>query len=646
MSSISVPTSLPTLYEHYTDGGIHSGLSADNQHFTLNEKNITLYSGAFHYFRVPKQHWRDRLRKMRAAGLNAVETYVPWNLHEPEKGVYDFGHGDSDMQDFLNIEEFLKIAHEEDLLTIVRPGPYICAEWEYGGLPSWLLAEKNITVRSSDAVFMKHVTRFFNALLPILTMLQFTKGGSIIGLQLENEFGYTRVGLKPTDKNYLQSLKDLMTQNGIVELLFTSDSPLLNADTGALPGILQTGNFKNMERLHLNKLRALQPDKALMVMEYWTGWYDHWSEEHHTTSADTFEKVLRNILNYPASVNLYMFVGSTNFGFLNGANINDGTTQTKNYQPTTTSYDYDSPITESGDYTNKYERVQKVIQEHNTVLTKLPTVPKLVSRVAYPEVMITEQLTLQEIQEQIKTKITSKELLPMEHLPINNNSGQSYGYIVYKKKNLNILPNSVLKISGRVSDTVIVLINGELKSPVLKNNSDLDGFGYWRLKDAELNLGAEEYMNATLELVVENFGRNNFGTLAQFKMLKGLWQGPVQINNKELEHWEIIPLEFKRKWNSKLTNWHDVKSTQTPALYKAKFTIVEARDTYIDMSEWTRGFVMINGFVLGRHAIIGPQMSLYLPAPLLNVGENEIVIFEHFSHATKIKFTTDPIWIV
>lgn len=232
-------TQLPTLYEFYTAGGIFNGLSMDQSYFTLNNKNITIYSGAMHYFRVPKEYWRDRLRKMRAAGLNAVETYVPWNLHEPEPNNFDFGAGGSDMQDFLNITEFLKTAQEEDLLAIVRPGPYICSEWEFGGLPSWLLRDKGIKVRTSERTYMKHVTSYFNVLLPILAALQFTNGGPIIALQVENEYGSTeQKGKFVPDKAYLEELRLLHLKNGIVELLFTSDSPTMHGSVGTIPGVL------------------------------------------------------------------------------------------------------------------------------------------------------------------------------------------------------------------------------------------------------------------------------------------------------------------------------------------------------------------------------------------------------------------------
>ncbi|KAG5895370.1 hypothetical protein JTB14_029594 [Gonioctena quinquepunctata] len=307
---------LPTLYEYYTSSGIHGGLNAEKPHFTLNDRNITIYSGALHYFRVPKAYWRDRLRKLRAAGLNTVETYVPWNLHEPQPGQFDFGQGGSDMEDFLNVTEFLNIAKEEDLLAIVRPGPYICTEWDFGGFPSWLLREKDIKVRTSDATYMKHVRRYFNMLLPILAMLQFTKGGPIIAFQVENEYGSTeKPGIFNPDKAYLRQLRQLMTNNGIVELLVTSDSPTLHGSVGTLPAdFLQTANFAANPEAEFKKLEQLQPNRPVMAMEFWTGWFDHWSELHHVRNDDDFYDTYERILKYPASVNMYMFHGGTNLG--------------------------------------------------------------------------------------------------------------------------------------------------------------------------------------------------------------------------------------------------------------------------------------------------------------------------------------------
>lgn len=384
-----------------------------------------------------------------------------------------------------------------------------------------------------------------------------------------------------------------------------------------------------------------------MAMEFWTGWFDHWSEIHHVRNDSEFYDVVDRILRYPASINMYMFHGGTNWGFLNGANIAGGGNDNRGYQPDTTSYDYNAPLTEAGDYTEKYVMVKELIKKYSRVLTRTPNVPSVTLRTAYPRVNITQQLKLREILDRIPYKFISERPAPMELLPMNNGSGQSYGYIVYRKVGLDIPRDSILKIGGHVCDTVMVLVNGILLSKPLMQKEDLDGFGYWRIKDGTLHLGTEDVSNATLELVVENWGRNNFGYLEQFFQYKGIWQGGVYLNNEELLDWQIIPMEFRKAWTNNLSGWHKLDDLWLPgpALYKATVTIDNLRDTYIDMSSWMKGIVIVNGLVLGRHAsTLGPQQALYLPAPLLRKGVNEIVIFEHFVGKDKIHFSEDPIF--
>ncbi|CAG9836262.1 unnamed protein product [Diabrotica balteata] len=328
--TVSKSDKISTLYEYFTDGGIQSGLNDKKPYFTLNGKEITILSGALHYFRVPRDYWKDRLRKYRAAGLNTVETYIPWNLHEYEDGIYDFGQGGSDFQDFLDLDMFIKLAKEEDLFVILRPGPYICAELDFGGLPSWLLRYDGIKIRTSDAKYVNLVKRYFIKLLRIVAPLQFTKGGPIIAVQIENEYGNLADESNKIDTKHLKQLKDILQENGIVELLFTSDTPS-NGFTGTVPEVLATANFQHEPEKELTLLKNFQPNKPLMVMEYWTGWFDHWAERHHTRTADNFGEVLDCILNFGASVNFYMFHGGTNWGFLNGANLkNKSVTATDN----------------------------------------------------------------------------------------------------------------------------------------------------------------------------------------------------------------------------------------------------------------------------------------------------------------------------
>lgn len=635
---------LPTLYEYYTSNGVHSGLSDEQPDFILNGLKIKIFSGALHYFRVHPQYWRDRFKKYRAAGLNCVETYVPWNVHEPEDGLFDFGRNpeQNDFSLFLDLVRFLKMAQEEDLLVILRPGPYICAEWEFGGLPSWLLRDKNLRIRTSDTKYLFYVERYFKQLLALVAPLQFTRGGSIIAVQIENEYGNVKEEGKPIDTAYLEALKKILRDNSIVELLFTSDTPAAGFQ-GTLPDVLATANFQEDCSTELALLKAYQPNKPLMVMEYWSGWFDHYTENHHERSVAKFEGVLEDILMWKSSFNLYMMHGGTNWGFLNGGNIYGTGDDNSGYQPDTSSYDYDAPLSENGDYTDKYLALQKLTAEYNETYIRQPPPPEPKFRVAYPDLTITEELSLDDLVSQSQIIIQSENLVSMEKLDINNGSGQSYGYIVYRKENIDIKAGSVLKIEGHVCDTVLVLINGKLVSKVLENEDDLNGFGYWRLKDSVLNLGDADYSNATLDLVVENFGRVNYGKLYQFNQYKGLWQGNVLINDKVLINWKIVPLEFKKKWVESLTDWKAPSFNTGPRLYKAILNLdSDPSDTYIDFKGWSKGFVVVNGFVLSRFFKLGPQQAGYLPAPLLTRGQNEILVFEHFVPASSVSFCADP----
>lgn len=312
------------------------------------------------------------------------------------------------------------------------------------------------------------------------------------------------------------------------------------------------------------------------------------------------------------------------------------------YQPDITSYDYDAPLSEAGDYTDKYYKVKDIVNKLNRIKVRQPVLPDLVKRVAYAPINITSQLAFTDLINQ-SSIFESENLIPMEKLNINNKSGQSFGYVVYRKTDLFIPKNSVLKIEGRVCDTVMVLINGQLISKVLKSQKDLDGFGYWRLKPSSLNLN-NEYKNATLELVVENWGRVNYGKLDQFKQHKGLWQGNVLLNDDILTKWQIIPLEFKKNWVKNLSDWKPAQFTTGPKLYKAILEIDAPKDTYIDMRDWNKGFIVVNGFVLARYCRLGPQQSAYLPAPFLKAGVNEILVFEHFVPSQNLKFVENLIF--
>lgn len=332
------------------------------------------------------------------------------------------------------------------------------------------------------------------------------------------------------------------------------------------------------------------------------------------------------------------FLGSTNFGFLNGATLQSK--NTSGLLPDTTSYDYDSPITEYGSYASKFSSVKEVIAKHNKIVTK-PIVPPVISSpISYPSIKPTGQILLSTAISETQGKIASVDVVPMEKLNINKGSGQSYGYVVYRKSGLTIPSNAVLKISGYVKDTVLVLVNGKLISPAPKTAKDLDGFGFWKLYNSTIILTKTALKNATIDLVVENCGRNTRAVL----FYKGLTD-PVYINNIQITHWEIVPLEFKKSWNNALTGWKTATSRlETSALYKFSLNITTPEDTFLDMRKWSKGIAIVNGFVLGRYFSLGPQQTLYLPAPLLKKGQNEIIIFEHYNAAELLVFTKAPIF--
>ncbi|XP_065170511.1 beta-galactosidase-1-like protein 2 [Atheta coriaria] len=629
--------SLPTVYEYYAGGGISAGLSTDQPYFTLNNKNITIYSGAMHYFRVPQDQWRDRLQKMRAAGLNTVETYIPWNLHEFQDGVYDIGNGGSDFSHLLNIQRFLEIAQEEDLLAIIRPGPYICSEWEFGGLPSWLLKNKGIRVRTSDELFMARVTSYFTMILSILSVLNWHSGGPIIAYQIENEYG----SLGERDMTYLNGLKQLFLDNGVKEMLFTSDGASIG-NLGQIPGVLYTANFAGDATNQLNIAQSYQPGKPSMVMEYWSGWFDHWTEQHHTTDIFSFTATLLEILNYPASVNFYMFHGGTNFGFMNGANSGNGAGDNSGFQPTTNSYDYDAPLNEHGDYTEKYWVIREILKEHGKNPVSIPDPPESKPLKAYPEIEITDEMSFSEmLQHDFLPNKQSEELVTMEEVD------QKYGYITYRKEQIDLPENTKLKVLGYVTDTLMVLLNGELLSPVLNHPDDLTKFGYWKSKDQVLEL--PECTNCTLDLIVENWGRVNFGGLHQFEQRKGFHEGQVLINDEPLQDVNIISVEFPWYSNPYWEDWTPSNGTELtgPKLCKATLTVDENEellDTYVDMRDWTKGIVIVNDYVLSRYSKLGPQQALYLPGSFLKKGENKILVFEHFNGSDSIKFSDKQIF--
>lgn len=330
---------------------------------------------------------------------------------------------------------------------------------------------------------------------------------------------------------------------------------------------------------------------------------------------------------------------------MNGANTVTTGQNNSGFQPTTTSYDYDSPISEFGNLTEKYFTIKNIISIHTTIKTKIPAVPDVKLPTKYLKLTSTGVLQFYELINNANVSIESKNVLPMEKLPINGNAGQSYGYIVYRKTNLTIPSGATLKIGGYIRDTVMVLVNGKLVSKIPKNASDICNFGYWKLSNSTLSLTIDAKEPSTLDLIVENMGRVNYGHISNFAQFKGLTDN-VFLNNKKLLKWKIIPFEFKKDWNKNLDGWSkNTTAVSSPALYKFELNLPEdPEDTFLNMTNWSKGITIVNGMVLGRYFFVGPEQSLYLPAPFLNKGKNDIIVFEHFAAAKSLEFSEVPLY--
>ncbi len=562
--------------------------------FFLDGKPLRVLSGAMHYFRTLPEYWEDRLIKIKQVGLNTVETYVPWNLHEPREGEFNF-------EGLCDIERFIQIAEKVGLYVIVRPSPYICAEWEFGGFPAWLLKNESVRLRCYDEYYLSKVSNYFKELLPRLVKYQCTKGGPVLMMQIENEYG-----TYGNDSRYLRFLQEEMVKNGIDVPLFTSDGETrMHLTGGTLPDVFKVINFVNTDPTDtFNNLKAMQPDKHIMCGEFWMGWFDHWGEHHHAgeQAVKNFALGAEGLLKMGASFNLYMFHGGTSFGYMNGAN-----TAGTFYQPDITSYDYDCGLDEQGKPTKKYFILRDLIEKYIGPLPvlELPEPPKTT---AFGKVELTHSADLFSQLENLagKPKETA-EIRPMEYF------SQNYGFIFYRTK---VRPMGRAKVElFDVHDRAHVFLNGERKGIIFRNDEDED-----RQVDYEF-----EGEDTKLEILVENMGRINFGQY--MKDFKGITDY-VTVDGQKQFGWETYNLELD---NTEKIDFApcEAEKYDGPVFLKGNFEVDEPADTFLRCDKLTKGQVWINGFNLGRYwTPAGPQKTLYIPGALLKKGHNELIIFE------------------
>lgn len=555
--------------------------------FYLDNKAFKIISGSFHYFRTVPEYWRDRLEKLVNMGCNTVETYIPWNFHEPEKGRFLW-------EGMHDICRFIELAQDLGLYIIIRPSPYICSEWEFGGLPAWLLQDKNMRLRCCYKPYLQAVYDYYSVLIPKLAPYQIDKGGKIILMQIENEYGYYG-----NDTEYLKFLCDTMRKFGITVPFVTSDGPWSESvfKSGMVENALPTGNFGSSARWQFGQMKKYMGDnKPLMCMEFWNGWFDAWGDEHHTTPPWQAGAELKELLEM-GSVNFYMFEGGTNFGFWAGRNSGS-----KNAD--VTSYDYDAPLTEDGRITPKYELFKSIISEYAPIRSVALTTE--IRQKDYGKIAISAKADLFSVIEKISKPTKSNFPLTMEEI------GQNYGYILYRTRIKENETVQDISIEG-AGDVVRCYHNGKFIYQVLDENIGE--------KAENLDLPSA----GVVELLCENIGRENFGTSLE-NQRKGIWGG-VKINGHRQFGFEIFPLPLDENQIADIDFEAGFKEN-APAFYRFDFDVEQKCDTFVDMQGFGKGCVFINGFNLGRFWEIGPQKRLYLPAPLLKNGKNTIVVFE------------------
>ncbi|MBL1106162.1 beta-galactosidase [Streptomyces sp. 5-8] len=558
--------------------------------FLLDGRPVRLLSGALHYFRVHEGHWRHRLAMLRAMGLNCVETYVPWNWHWPVPGGY---------RDVRALGRFLDAAGEAGLWAIVRPGPYICAEWENGGLPPWVTGEPGTRVRTRDERYLSRVRHWFTHLMHEIVPRQIDRGGPVVLVQVENEYGSYG-----SDSGHLEHLAGLLRARGITVPLFTSDGPEDHMLTGgSLPGVLATVNFGSHAREAFATLRRHRREGPLMCMEFWCGWFDHWGGEQVVRDAGEAAGVLREILECGASVNLYMAHGGTSFGGWAGANRGGGLHEGP-LEPDVTSYDYDAPVDEYGRPTEKFWRFREVLAGcHDGPLPALPPSPARLGRPA--QVHLDGWSSLGDVLETLGGEEATAPLPPtFEEL------GVTRGLVRYEVDVPGPRQPYPLSLRG-LRDLAVVYVDGE-RAGVLTEEEP-------RLKEP---VGGP----ARVELWVESLGRVNYGP--RFGEAKGI-TGGILHERQYLHGVRARGLDLDAfRGGVAGVPYGALPEGGAAGLYRGTVPVGGAGDARLELPGWTRGFVWVNGFSLGRYWSVGPQRSLYVPGPVLREGENEVWVLE------------------
>lgn len=560
--------------------------SAGNNTFLLNGKPIVIRAGELHYARIPRAYWDQRIKLCKAMGMNTICIYLFWNFHEQQQGVFDFA-GQKD------VAEFVRLIQKNGMYCILRPGPYVCAEWDMGGLPWWLLKKQDLQVRRmSDNFFMDRVKVYMKEAGKQLAPLQIQNGGPIIMVQVENEYGTWG-----DNQKYMETMRDNIRQAGFDKVQLLRCDWASNFFKYNLDGVAQALNFgagSNIEE-QFRKFKEINPTAPLMCGEYWTGWFDQWGRPHETREVSSFIGSLKDMMDRKISFSLYMAHGGTSFGQWAGANA-------PAYAPTTSSYDYNAPIDEAGNPTDKFYAIRDLLKNYLQDGESLPEIPQNPEKtITIPAISFT--LTAN-VFDNLPVAKQSDKIQAME------NFDQGWGSILYRKT-IPACKHPQQLVLKEMHDWATIYING-------KAIGSLDR----RKGENSIELPALKAASR-LDILVEGMGRVNYGEAIIDR--KGITE-KATLDGAELTNWKIynLPVDYEFQTKAKFAQ----KPANGPAWYKASFNLKEIGYTYLDMSTWGKGMVWVNGYNLGRFWKIGPTQTLCVPGCYLKKGKNEIIVLD------------------
>jgi beta-galactosidase len=554
--------------------------------FLLDGNSFQIISGEMHPSRIPAAYWRNRIQMAKAMGCNTISVYLMWNYHELQEGVFDFE------SENRNLPEFFKIVAEEGLWLIVRPGPYVCAEWEFGGIPPYLLRIPDIKLRCMDTRYMAAAEKYMAKLATVIKPFLITNGGPVLMLQVENEYGSFG-----NDRNYIARLRDVWVENGIDVPFFTGDGPTTYMlEAGTLPGCA-VGLDSGSQLSHFELAAKMNPGAPVFSSETYPGWLTHWGEKWAKTDTTDLLKEIKFLMDNRKSFNLYVIHGGTNFGFTAGANSGG-----KGYEPDVTSYDYDAPINEQGQPTPKFMALRRLLGSYLPKGKKLPPLPEVVPAYEIPSIGLSNFTS---VWDNLPQPVSSVQPKPFEAY------NQDYGFILYTTE---LIGHKKGKLTVTdLHDYATVFLNGEFIGTLDRR----EGI-------SSIDLPESKAPRPVLEILVEGMGRINF---AQNLIDRKGITDRVTLNGMTLMNWKVYNLPMDEKFIYNLRS-----SSRNPGkkgiFFKGNFFLAAAGDTFLDMSNFQKGIAWVNGHNLGRYWSIGPQKRLYCPASFLRQGTNEMIIFD------------------